>query len=325
MLIHWLLAGGSRRGHVVLLACAVGVVAAYVAGMLAVFGDEYWSSSSVQFGRASGTWNSGGGSVSSTGDIATVFEQYRLFYATIAIAVVGLLMLVVRVGWMIAKCTRAPAREIGVTFSWLIAGLLFFAVLQIRFPQYFMMVLIPLYGYVAIETVRWWSRHGPGDEARGSWLVVTLLVLDGVTFVQRIASRSDNALEAVAAFANARIPASRRRDDGAADRRPDPAALLRDVERRSDACVARKWLIDYRTDLFEPEHAYGIELPRADARRVATFVGFKERIVGVRAEGLDPTAAAPTHSPRHRRGGRRRRRRSPSTGGRRRGSSAPDR
>jgi 4-amino-4-deoxy-L-arabinose transferase-like glycosyltransferase len=275
--IHWALARGSRRGHVVLFGMAGTVAVAYLAGMLAVFGGDYLHASHVQFGRASGTWESGGGSVGGAADIGPLLHQYRLFYATIAVAVVGLALLVARVVQMIRARSRAPVEQIGVTFSWLVAGLAFFAVLQIRFPQYFMMVLVPLYGYVAIEMLRWLRGRGRALVAAATVVLAAVLAADAATFVQRIATRHDNALKAVAAYANAHIPAR----DVVVTEQPI-GVLIRQPYCETwkvDKCEGRvRWLIDYRTQLFTPSHGDIVHRMEAAGRRVAVFHGFKETI-----------------------------------------------
>jgi 4-amino-4-deoxy-L-arabinose transferase-like glycosyltransferase len=276
VLLHWILAGGDRRGHGVLFACVGAVAIVYVASMLVIFGDDYWRASNVQLGRASGTSHSGGGSVSSTADLGTVFDQYRLFYSTIAITIVAFVLLAIRAVQMIRARSRAPVREIGVTFSWLVGGIIFFSVLQIRFPQYFMLVLIPLYGFVGIETMRWLSRRGRTATTVAAVVVTAILAADVVTYVQRIASRDDNALEAVAAYANERIPAS----DVVMTEQPIGVLIRQPYCEtwKAPRCLPRaKWLIYYRTTLFDPEEAYGVRVLDG-ARRVAVFDGFKETI-----------------------------------------------
>ena len=262
-----------------LFACAGAVIAVYVATMFAVFGGDYWSASRVQFGRASGTWESGGGSVGRRADIGPL------------LAPVPPLLRDDRDRDRGPRAARGPrrlddpspvarahaARRSAITFSWLVAGLIFFAALQIRFPQYFMMVLIPLYGYVAIETLRWLPGR---DGAAASAAVVVLAVIlaaDGITYWQRIASRSDNALKAVAAFANSRIPAS----DVVIAEQP-VGVLIRQPYCETwevDRCERRaQWLIDYRTELFEPRQVDVVDRLARAGRKVATFRGFKETI-----------------------------------------------
>jgi hypothetical protein len=96
--------------------------------------------------------------------------------------------------------------------------------------------------------------------------------------VQRIADRSDNALRAVAAFANTRIPPQ----DVVITEQP-VGVLIRQpyCERwQFERCLrgGARWVIDYRTDLFKPEQAYNIRPVPHDARSIATFKGFKETI-----------------------------------------------
>jgi 4-amino-4-deoxy-L-arabinose transferase-like glycosyltransferase len=214
--------------------------------------------------------------VSSSADLSTVFDQYRLFYSTIAITIFALVLLAIRAVRMIRARSRAPVEEIGVTFSWLVAGLIFFSVLQIRFPQYFMLVLIPLYGYVGIETMLWLSRRGRAATTVVAVVVTAVLAADVATYVQRIANRDDNALEAVAAYANEQIPAS----DVVMTEQPIGVLIRQPYCEtwKAPRCLPRsKWLIYYRTKLFDPENAYGVHV-LAGARRVAVFDGFKETI-----------------------------------------------
>jgi 4-amino-4-deoxy-L-arabinose transferase-like glycosyltransferase len=279
VLIHWLLTRGPRRAHLFLFTAAASVVGLYVGAMLAIFGRTYWDASVVQLRRATGTWNSGGGTISdASGAIGPLLHQYRLFYATIVIGAFGLVLLAYRLITMVARRSTAPVDQYGIVFSWLVAGLIFFGALQIRFPQYFMMVLIPLYGFLALEAHRWLQRGGRERVLLVAAVMVALFGADGLTFDQRLATRSDNALKAVAAFANANIPSSdlviTEQPIGVLIRQPYCETWA--IER----CAPRaRWLIYYRTDIFEPQKAYKVRLLADHAVAVARFTGFKERII----------------------------------------------
>jgi 4-amino-4-deoxy-L-arabinose transferase-like glycosyltransferase len=274
--IHWALTRQHSRHHLLLISCALAVIVMYVAGMLAIFGGDFASQSGVQLRRALGISPSGP-SISGPHEVYPLLHQYRLFYGTIGLSIAGFCLFAWRVAVMVSRRSTAYVREVGFAFSWLAAALVFFAALQIRFPQYFMMVLVPLYVYLGTEAYAWLKQGG--RERRLAVGICALLVvsLHLATFYERIASRHDNALRQAASYAEKTIP---RKDIVLTEEPigtliPQPYCQTWQVAR----CEGRaRWLILYRTALFHPPNEERLDRLMAQGRRVAFFKGFKETI-----------------------------------------------
>jgi hypothetical protein len=253
------------------------MICLYVAGMSAVYGSTFLDASGVQVRRASGIWESRG-SVGGLGEaLGPLVSQYRIFYGTIAVALVGMGMLAFRVARAVFSRDPGWIRGNSLVFSWLVAGVVFFSAVQIRFPQYFMMILLPLYLFVAVNVRDFLRSRGGTAGAVVVAAAFALAAAHAFTFVDRLVLRHDNALQAVAGYARNEIPRS------SVVMTEEPIGVLIPQPYceswQAPACRDRAgWLILYETALFEPQNAELVESMVERGERRATFVGFKETI-----------------------------------------------
>jgi 4-amino-4-deoxy-L-arabinose transferase-like glycosyltransferase len=218
--IHWLIRRQQTRRHLVLFATSVAVGAAYLAAMSAIYGQTFWDQSSIQFRRSTGEQSSRG-ALNQIGDIvAPLMDQYKIFAVTLGLAGVAVVTLITfRTVQMIKRRSAASASDHSLLVAWAASALIFFALLQLRFPHYFILVLLPLLVYLTAEIRMLVLRY----QARGAhraqrWpstarLVLVaaglaIVILNGIAFHQRfIAPSQDDALRETAAWVAANVPA----------------------------------------------------------------------------------------------------------------------
>jgi 4-amino-4-deoxy-L-arabinose transferase-like glycosyltransferase len=159
VLLCWLIRRRDHPGHLVLLSAALIEMLVYFVAMAHLFDipDHPWfiQQTDVQVRRVLGLQQSGG-TVSSPGQVYhLITHQYGVFIPSAIIATCGLAILLRRLG----QCYRArnwgPAQSNALLFSWTAAGFAVFAPSALKFPQYFSLILIPLYCYWWTEMLRW--------------------------------------------------------------------------------------------------------------------------------------------------------------------------
>jgi 4-amino-4-deoxy-L-arabinose transferase-like glycosyltransferase len=145
VLLCWLIVQRAHRQHLRLLGAAALIIVIDQLVLVGVWGHVYLSDTLTQIKRVLGIQSSGG-TVTSPGQlIQLLFRQYDVFIPSLLIALSGL---VIAVG-LLWRCYRqrdwAPARRQALLFAWSAAGIVTFGLSSLRFPQYFALILVPLY------------------------------------------------------------------------------------------------------------------------------------------------------------------------------------
>jgi hypothetical protein len=287
VLVHWFVTRGSRRQHLALLGAVAAVCTAYVVVMTLVYqgahGNWFLHDSTVQFERTLGHHERRGTVNSLSNVIGPIFDQYKIFYSTLAVFFAGVALVGYRLVQAIATRSLARIQQHALLFSWAFASIVVFGSIKLRFPHYALMLLIPLYAYLAEES------FGFARTSRRRWLVGIgigmLLTANAVTYMQRFVSKDDNALGSVAAYVAANVPRS------AVVVTEEPIGVLipqsycKLVETASCGRSAR-YVVLYRSHTQEPPTNASLEQKMAGARVLATFVGFKEQITVYRVRAL---------------------------------------
>jgi len=196
----------ERRGHLILLGGALLVVVGYVAVMTWKYdapGHPWFIDQSlVQLRRVLGLQKSGGTLTSPAAAVHLLTAQDKYFIPSLALA-----------GWAIGIALRrtwqcyqardwAPARPNALLYSWLVTAVVVFGASSLKFPQYFVLILLPAYCYLWTELARWrrsltWRR---------AWPAVAVLAGIG-SFLLTVPAFSGNSLSEVQAYAASQIPA----------------------------------------------------------------------------------------------------------------------
>ncbi len=204
-LLCWLILRRDHRGHLVMVGVAVTVIVAYVVVMIRMYnlpGHPWFTSQSlVQIQRVLGIQQSGG-TLTSPGKLAHLLAaQYGIFVPSLLCAFAATLIALRR----LLACYRArdwlPARGNALFFAWLASGVVVFGLSSLKFPQYFVLILVPAYCFLWTEVTRWnW---------RSAWkaAVIGTAALAGLgSFALAVSSLSANTLAEVQQYAATRIP-----------------------------------------------------------------------------------------------------------------------
>jgi 4-amino-4-deoxy-L-arabinose transferase-like glycosyltransferase len=195
----------ERRGHLILLGGALLVIAVYVAVMTSVYDAPghawFLDQSLVQFRRVLGLQKSGGTLTSPAHALHLLTAQYKYFIPSAALAAWAF-CIALRRTW---QCYRArdwaPAAPNALLYSWLVTAVVVFGVSSLKFPQYFVLVLLPAYCYLWTELARWqrgltWKR---------AWPAVAVAAGIG-SFLLSLSAFSGNALAQVQEYAAGQLP-----------------------------------------------------------------------------------------------------------------------
>lgn len=210
VLLCWIVTRRSARGHLILLGSAAVVLVTEQVTLTVLFdapGHKWFiDQSTTQIGRVLGVGVSRG-TLSSPGQlIHLMLAQYKVFLPSFAVALAAVVLIVVKLVRCYRQRTMAPLRPQALLYSWAIAGTFVFGASSLRYPQYFAMVLVPLYCLFWTELWRW-AR----GRARALVAVAAVLALAaGLTsFWLRVGSEppSENVFAEVQQYAAAHIPA----------------------------------------------------------------------------------------------------------------------
>ncbi len=294
----------NRRNHLALLGVVAGMLVLYLAGMLLIYryqgGNYYLDETWVQVKRTLGMGEARGTVTDASNVLGALVSQYRIFYGTIALSLVGVGVVVYRTYQMLRIRSSAPIQPFGLAYSWAAGSLLFFGAINLKFPHYFLMVMVPLYLYVACEAVmlRW---RLPFRWEWGVALVAVLLAANGMTYVQRFGLRSDNALADVQRYAYTQLPRDGLvlTEESVATVIPQPYCKL---FRAGDCVRQARYIMIYTSRTQRPPSNRALSELVAGGRKLATFEGFKERITVYRVVKLPAYLGPDTAPPKSRSG-----------------------
>jgi 4-amino-4-deoxy-L-arabinose transferase-like glycosyltransferase len=198
--LSWLIVRRDHKGHMVMLGTAVTVLGLDQLVLIGWWGNAYLTETGVQIRRVLGLQGSGG-SLTSPGQLAhLLFAQYHIFAVSFLIGLAGV-FIVVR---YLARCYRArswePVRHQALLFSWAVAGCLTFGLSSLRLPQYFSLILLPLY-------LLFWTEIATLGRKRLQAALLGFAVTAGVlSLAASTRDQAGNPVEQVQQYAAAHIP-----------------------------------------------------------------------------------------------------------------------
>ena len=207
VLLCWLILRRQHREHLALLGGALLVIAAYVSLMVVKYdtAGHAWfiDQSLVQVRRVLGLQQSGGTLTSPVSALHLLAQQYRYFVPSLLIAAIGIVIAVRRTWQCYRARSWAPARPNAVLYAWLVTGVVVFGLSSLKFPQYFVLILLPAYCYLWTELAHWdlnlwWKRFWP----------IAAAIIGTMSFLLTIPAFNVNSLAEVQSYAAERIPAS---------------------------------------------------------------------------------------------------------------------
>lgn len=288
-LINWLIVRREHGKHLALVGTAISTFALYIGIMSITYGTTYWDESTVQIQRILGMRESRG-AVNSIGDIiAPLVSQYKIFAITVVMLAVGVVMVIVRVVQMVRRRSVAPIGSNTILFSWAASAVICFAGMKLILPHYLIMVIVPLYCYLASEMQMRDAKMVTSDEkkrsSRRSFVLfgagLALIAIGNVVaFSVRIVNSHDNALKATAVWARNHLPANAEiiteESVGAVIEQPYCKIA------HAGKCHGATFMITYNSHTQQPPRTHTVNEILATAEKLKTFKGFKEDITILR-------------------------------------------
>lgn len=203
VLLCWLIMRREHKGHFVLLGGAVLVIASYVVIMAHEYDPWYVNQSLVQVRRVLGLQQSGGTLTSPGGALHLLTEQYKYFVPSLLLAGWSLLIALKRT-W---QCYRArdwgPVRDNALLYAWFATGVVVFGSSSLKFPQYFVLILLPAYCFLWTELANWqiggwWRKYWPTSAA----------IIGLCSFALTVPVFNVNSLQEVQSYAVSHVPAN---------------------------------------------------------------------------------------------------------------------
>ncbi|HEY1013333.1 MAG TPA: glycosyltransferase family 39 protein [Herpetosiphonaceae bacterium] len=268
--LEWFVRGRGRAREYGMLAGSLAlVVAAYVGGMVAVWGDAFIQQNMNQVLRTFGAVDSPGLNYDLGTAISAAASRYWMFFSTVIVFVVGVPLALYRGYQLVRRRGGQPS----ILVSWAVAVVVFLGVIALRSPHYYILLLFPLLCLLAEEL-----EHAPQLHVRRMRIAGAFVALGLVTWGLRFGLPHDNVLASIQTYAAANIPG----DAHVFSTEPVCTVILQPCEKlegktpeRVAAAIGQSdWVLAYesRTQPF----------PKVPGQTQATFSGFKDTITVVR-------------------------------------------
>jgi 4-amino-4-deoxy-L-arabinose transferase-like glycosyltransferase len=205
VLLCWLITQRSHLKHLALLGCAVASFGSAVLFEVLAYdspGQDWWlQDTMVQIRRVLGMQQSGGTLTSPAAALHLLFAQYDVFAPSFLIALVTLAVALRRLWACYMERNWRPVTANPLLWSWMAAAVVIFGSSSLRYPQYFALVLVPMYAWFWTETRQWQLRR------RGRAVLLAVACLAGIaSFFGRVVGYDDNVFADVQHYAATSMP-----------------------------------------------------------------------------------------------------------------------
>lgn len=205
VLLCWLITKRFHVKHLALLGCAVASFGSAILFEVIAYdspGQEWWlQDTMVQIRRVLGIQHSGGTLTSPTAALHLLLAQYDVFAPSFLIALVTLVLALRRLWTCYMERDWRPVSTSPLLWSWMAAALVIFGSSSLRYPQYFALVLVPMYAWFWTETRQWqWRRWG-------RVALLAMACIAGIaSFFGRVVGYDDNVFGDVQQYAATSLP-----------------------------------------------------------------------------------------------------------------------
>jgi 4-amino-4-deoxy-L-arabinose transferase-like glycosyltransferase len=205
VLLCWLITKRGHLEHLALLGCAT-VTLGSATVLEALFYDTpghdwWWQDTVVQVRRVLGIRQSGGTLTSPTAALHLLLAQYDVFAPSFLIALVTLVLALRRLWTCYMERDWRPVTGNPLLWSWMASALVIFGFSSLRYPQYFALILVPMYAWFWTETRHWRLRP------RGRALLIVVACIAGIaSFSGRVVGYDDNVFADVQGYAATALP-----------------------------------------------------------------------------------------------------------------------
>jgi 4-amino-4-deoxy-L-arabinose transferase-like glycosyltransferase len=205
VLLSWLIQRRAHRGHLLLLAVAVVTFAGCVLLEIRWFDvgghDWYIQQTMVQIRRVLGIQSSGGTLTSPTKAMHLLFTEYDVFAPSFLVALAAFATGLRRLWSCYRHRDWSPVQGNALIFSWMASAIVIFGFSSLRYPQYFALILVPMYAFFWTEARQWdWGRRKLGT------LAAVAAVAGLASLYGRVGAYDDNVFAQVQQYAATSIP-----------------------------------------------------------------------------------------------------------------------
>jgi len=197
----WLILRRQNGKHLLLMFAYAAVVGLDQGVLIHLWGHWYLSQSGAQLARVLGLYSSGGTLTSPGALLHLLGAQYKVYVASFVIAVAGFILAARR----LLICYRQRKWDFlqpqALLFSWVAAAVLVFGLSNLRFPQYFALVLLPLY-------LLWWTEVWQWNRSTVLKVGLAAVAVGAglMSFAVSDSAQAANPMAAVQAYAKQHIP-----------------------------------------------------------------------------------------------------------------------
>jgi hypothetical protein len=203
--IHWILIRKDTKEHFAAIVTALFFFIFYLIGMTYFWGDQFIDQLLIQLNRAVGIYSSRG-VINGIDLFNASVGTYSIFIGTIVVSIGCLIYISTQVFQAIKERSLDQFRTgTSFYFSWAVAAILFFGLINLKFPQYFILTLLPVYCYVGAELIQRIRNDYP---EKYSWLIGLILFLVLINFGSyslRFVVQEDQAINDAVSYAELNI------------------------------------------------------------------------------------------------------------------------
>jgi hypothetical protein len=163
--------------------------------------DWWWQDTLVQIRRVLGLQQSGGTLTSPAAALHLLLAEYDVFAPSFLIALVTLVFALRRLWKCYMERDWRPVTDNALLWSWMASAIVIFGFSSLRYPQYFALILVPMYAWFWTETRQWKLR------LRSRNVMVAAACIAGIaSFCGRVVGYDDNVFADVQQYAATSIP-----------------------------------------------------------------------------------------------------------------------
>jgi 4-amino-4-deoxy-L-arabinose transferase-like glycosyltransferase len=205
VLLCWLITHRAHRKHLALLGCALASFSTAILSEVITFDtgghDWWWQDTLVQVRRVLGIKQSGGTLTSPAAALHLLLAEYDVFVPSFLIALVTLVLALRRLWTCYRQRNWRPVSGNVLLWSWMASALVIFGFSSLRYPQYFALILVPMYAWFWTEAGHWRLRTG------GRTVLAAAACLAGIaSFGGRVVGYNDNVFADAQQYAATSIP-----------------------------------------------------------------------------------------------------------------------
>lgn len=277
LLVHAVLYRKEWRMNLVALATAGVVIVTYIVTVIIAFGPVFVNASITQLLRSVGEQDSAGALNSLSDVMYSLAGQYSIYLSTVALAIAGVLLVLYRLAQLMWRKGRTDGiRSMNILYSWALAAVIFFMLLQLRFPHYAMLAFVPLFCYVVTEVSMIASSRKKTLSVIATSLII--LVANAFAFHARYdnATLDDSALRNLQDFATEYIPLGAKviADESTGTAIPQEYCIMW----KGAGCTGATYIVVYTSSTQKIQNNNGQEEMIASSVEIFSTAGYKETI-----------------------------------------------